>query len=280
MATDQIPPPVTAQPPYPHAEPVVVGSHAAGLVLSIFRGGLAAMVAGVLVTGVGGRLIMRFSAATNPEQDGAITEAGNAVGRISAPGTIDLVVGNGLFVGLVMGFVWIAVREWLPASAPARLLAAATVATLTGGSGVIDSGNLDFRLLSPAWLHIMLFLALVALGGAATAAFDSALKGHLPTGSKAVIVLSGLTGLAFIGGLPFVIGFYFGPGFAQVGTPPWAAGLALIVVAAATVGTWSGVLRHGSAIPTPRQRLFGRGGLVLFAALGGAHLATQVSGTL
>ncbi len=60
--------------------------------------GTASVVAGVLVGGVGGRLVMRLSAiAAGSDAAGLLTENGNTVGEITVGGTVALIVfGGGL----------------------------------------------------------------------------------------------------------------------------------------------------------------------------------------
>ncbi len=100
------------------ALPLVHGEHARGAVSASARGDASAgaaavdglrvvavslwagIVAGLLVPGLGGRLLMRITAATSPpEAQGRLTEAGEVVGEITLGGTVGFV----LFVGWSAG---------------------------------------------------------------------------------------------------------------------------------------------------------------------------------
>jgi hypothetical protein len=195
-----------------------------------FQAGLAGTIAGVLFVGIGGRIIMRISGAINPERAGAITESENVVGEVTFGGTLTFIAFQGILVGFLLGIVWFLVRQWLPVSLTTRILLGALLAVLVGGSGIIDSDNIDFVLLEPAWLHVVMFLGLVGLAGGATAGIDAALDHRLPTGETPSAIFGGMAALGLVVGLPFLVGFYFAPGAAQQGSPPWPAGIALAAV--------------------------------------------------
>ncbi|MEO6207739.1 MAG: hypothetical protein ABIP77_07275, partial [Candidatus Limnocylindrales bacterium] len=86
----------------------------------ITRGGLAGLIVGVVLAGVGGRLVMRLATLLVPSADGAFTENGNRIGDITLGGTLGIVIGLGLLFGAVSGSVWVTIRRWLPATRTAR----------------------------------------------------------------------------------------------------------------------------------------------------------------
>ena len=250
------------------------------LLTEVFRAGLAATLAGVVFAGIGARVVMRISAAINADAAGAVTENGNVVGEITFGGTLELLLFNGLLLGLLMGTIWVVVREWLPAQVALRVSLAALLAALVGGSAVVDAGNIDFLIVEPAWLHIVMFVALVAGAGALTAGIDLALEGRLPTGEPAAPILGGLAGLGLMVGGPLLVVYYFVPGGAQNGTSPWPAGIAFAGVAVATLVGWARYYREGGGLAGPRptrERALGYGGLLLFGLFGGIHLAAEIN---
>ena len=123
----------------------------------------AGVLAGVLVLGLGGRLVMRLLAATSGAAvQGRLTEAGEQVGEITVGGTIGFLVFVGVLGGLVSALGYLVVRRWLPGTAgPAGLVAGVI---LVGTLGVLDPfspDNVDFAILRPRWLAIV---AVVATG--------------------------------------------------------------------------------------------------------------------
>jgi len=123
-----------------------------------------AVVAGVLVLGLGSRLMMRVLAATSPASaQGRSTDADEVVGVISLDGTIGLLVFVGLFGGLLGLGLFVVLRRWLPdRSIRAGLVTGGIGAGLLARpSGLLEPSNRDFAILSPTWLAVLLALALV-----------------------------------------------------------------------------------------------------------------------
>jgi len=132
-----------------------------GLVRSVALGGLAGAIAGVVVLGVGGRLVMFMSRLLHPEALGRITENGNRVGEFTVEGTIGLIIFGGLLSGLLAGVVWVLVREWIPNKAALVGLGAVAI----GGSFLIQGNNRDFVILQDPRLDLVLLLGLLFLFG-------------------------------------------------------------------------------------------------------------------
>lgn len=76
--------------------------------------GLASLLAGVVVGGVGGRVVMTVSArAAGAELAGRVTENGNVIGEFTVGGTIALVVFAGLLGGMLASVGVVASDPWL-----------------------------------------------------------------------------------------------------------------------------------------------------------------------
>jgi hypothetical protein len=104
------PPPAPA-PGDPPAVGLVVRRYLWAVNLAVVAG----IGAGIMAAGAGGRLVMRLLAVTaGDEAQGRITEANEVVGRISAGGTVELVVFTALFFGTASGGAYLLVRRWLP----------------------------------------------------------------------------------------------------------------------------------------------------------------------
>ncbi len=239
----------------------------------LFRGGLAGLVCGVAFFGVLGRLVMRASALLNPDRRGATTENGNVIGEITLDGTLELIFFAGVFGGLLAGYIWVLVRDWLPTSGPRRTIAAGLTAACLGSFGVLSETNFDFRILSPGWLHVAMFLALIGLAGSAIAMADELIDRVLPAGRVAAVLYAvlalpvGLMGTAVL--LQALL--------AQRNLLALVAG-ALAVVAAASLLDWRTRYLGGA-----RPRWLGGvaiGGLVGASAFALVHFWTEIGEVL
>jgi hypothetical protein len=128
----------------------------------------AAVIAGALVGGLGGRLFMRVLAATSPDTlHGVRTEAEQPIGRVTTGGTIGLVVFGGILGALAVAIVHRVLRRWLPRRGWQAGLVSAWLAfaLLSDAADLLDPGSKDFDILSPRWLAVTMIIALVALFG-------------------------------------------------------------------------------------------------------------------
>jgi hypothetical protein len=202
----------------------------------ITRGGLAGLVAGILVAGVGGRLVMRIAALLVPESAGSFTENGNRIGDITLGGTFALILFIGLFVGVVGGTLWVTVRPWLPESVGLRALISVPIAIALGTKGLVDGANPDFSLLGGSTVVVASLVTLVALFGPILVLAEGWLEGRLP---HAAVddrgVIGGYTAVTLLGlviGLMAVVPPYLGSEDLR------PAGVALLAVGTATLACW------------------------------------------
>jgi hypothetical protein len=117
-------------------------------------------VAGVLVGGLGSRLVMRLAAIAAPEARGAVTENGNVVGDITLAGTVGLVVFAGLASAVIGAGALVVLRPWLPEAPAARGLLLGAILLALFGTAVVDPANADFVLLGDRALNVAMFSAL------------------------------------------------------------------------------------------------------------------------
>lgn len=119
-------------------------------------------IAGILVGGIGGRLAMLILRLTSrPSLAGVETDDGFIIGRFSGE-TLFLVLLTAVF-GIFGGLFYLAVRDWLPERS--RTVLAAIFGGIVGGSAVIRPDGVDFILVDPLPLAIVMFVALPALYG-------------------------------------------------------------------------------------------------------------------
>lgn len=240
----------------------------------IARGGLAGLFTGILVAGIGGRVVMRAAALLVPEATGQFTENGNRIGEITLSGTMGLVLAGGLFFGLFGAVVWVVVSPWIPGGRRTRAVLAMPIAICLTGIALVQARNPDFQVLRHDVTTVGLLLALVALAGLTIAAFDIWLDRRLPgagaSGPADAVYLT----LTVAGGVlifPIVVAGYLGE--------ERPLGLALLAVGLATIIHWALRYQRRPAAPTWLV-VAGRGSLVLAVVLGVVALAPDVASAL
>jgi hypothetical protein len=136
---------------------------------------------GILVTGAGGRLIMRLLAITSPEATGRLTEAQAIVGDITLSGTVTYVIFGALPFAFASAALYLLVAPWLPhgrlGGPTYGLLLLVTVAPFIDP---LRQENIDFDKVGPGWLSVPVFAALAVLQGTALAAGAGRLSRSLP----------------------------------------------------------------------------------------------------
>ena len=115
----------------------------------IVRSALTGLIVGVLVLGLGGRIVMRLAALLDPSSAGRATENGNRIGAITLEGTAVLIIFGGLLVGLATSVVWVAIQEWIPGRSLARAALCMPIAVGLTGFQLVRPENHDFRILAP-----------------------------------------------------------------------------------------------------------------------------------
>lgn len=181
-------------------------SETARLVSAALAGGV---VAGILVAGFGGRLLMRVIAATSDESaQGRLTAAGEVVGRVDVGGTIFLVGFVGVFSGIFGSLVLLLFRRLLPSRS---WIAGLIVAGVIGGvfarpSDLLNPESIDFVILEPRWLAAGLGVALIAGLGVVGAELIDTFSDHWPAPALSPTGMAGLLPLLVIGFLgPFLL---------------------------------------------------------------------------
>ncbi len=124
--------------------------------------GCAALVAGVLVAFVGGRLVMRVLAAANPEDTGQITGDGFAVGAVTAGGTAQVLLAA-VQLSLFGAALYLLIRPLLLGPMWLRVSTVSLGVGVAFGALLTEPESFDFSALEPSWLPILLFTVLPAL---------------------------------------------------------------------------------------------------------------------
>jgi hypothetical protein len=241
----------------------------------IVRGGLAGLVVGIVVAGIGGRLVMRLAALLVPGADGAVTENGNRIGDITLEGTLALIIFIGLFFGVAVGALWVTIRAFLPRSARARAAVSVPIALALGTSGLIDPRNRDFAILGNDPLVVASLVILVGLFGPALVLVEGWLEPRLArpaSGDRRTIsVFAVLASIGLFLLVVLVVPLYFGPQLRLVG-------ISLVVVGVATIATWVARI-YDRAIPA-WALVVGRVGLVAVVVTGLAAILPDLADLL
>ena len=171
--------------------------------------GLAGIVTGLLVGGVGGRLFMRVAAATAvPTAQGRSTEAGFRVGEITAEGSIGLIIFIGLFTGIVGAVLLVIFEPWMSWAGRWRGLAFGVVLFAAGSatSDIQNPDNIDFRILDNPFVTVPLIVGLFLVFGVVVTRLADFFAGRHPpvTTSTRKITYILTAGLGVLGGLSFL----------------------------------------------------------------------------
>lgn len=245
------------------------------IVRDIVRGGLASLIAGIVIAGLGGRLVMRLAALLVPSATGQFTENGNRIGEITIAGSLALIVFVGLLSAVVLGVVWVVIAPWLPGRGVVRGVVAMPLAVGLGAFGLVEGSNPDFAVLRHDPLVVAALLALVACIAPALALADGWLDRRLPR----LVSFDSRIGAAYA--LLVSIGAVFGGLlFLQATTGP-SRPLALTVIAVGVLTAISWRLRL-AGIPNPPGAVswLARGLLVAGALAGFAGLLPEVGEAL
>jgi hypothetical protein len=203
-------------------------------------------IAGALVGGVGGRLAMLLLRITSPDLVvGMTSDDGFEIGVVSAD-TLQLVLAMALLGG-INGIVYATLRSAIPQRL--RLVLWTVFAAALGGAQIVHEDGVDFAVLEPAALAVVLF---VVLPGAAAALVVVLVERGSRAEPWADRRLSAGLCAAALGG-----------SFALV----FAAAVAIAALAIRRVGA-SGVLRRVAAVVVPA-------GLVVVTVVAGWELVSE-----
>jgi hypothetical protein len=206
-------------------------------------------IAGVLVGGLGSRLVMRLAALAAPEVRGTVTENGNIVGEITLEGTVALMIVAGLSSTVLGSGVFVVARPWLPRRTfPRGLVLGAFLLALTG-TAVVDAANADFVILDDRLLNVTMFSSLFLAVGLVASSAITVLDRRVPSAASLSPRMWALTAVLAIPVVPGLIGVAFAFGW-QHGVPLIGAWIATVSAPAIDRGGRHGLaqfLRTGAA---------------------------------
>ncbi len=186
---------------------------------------------------------MRISAiAAGDAEQGALTEAGNVVGRITLSGTVALIVGGGI-IGTAGGLIYLALRPWLADAGRWKGLLFGVMLLAVLGPSIIRGQNFDFYVFGPPLLNVATFASLFILFGLLVPPLalrlervERALPAPSFGFSGLITLVARAFGLAFMAGSLLFMGLTivgFGPGGPLVAA---LAAYSVIVIPLAAMG--------------------------------------------
>ena len=161
-------------------------------------GAAAGGAGGVVVGGIGGRLAMLLLRFTSHDSvRGVESDDGFEIGRFDFISTANLLVVTAV-LGAILGLVMVAGRPFFPKRG--MPIAWGVAGALAGGAILISADGVDFTLLGPLSLAIVLFIAIPAVGAFAIAWLVSQYPRFWWRNR-------GATAVAFIAAIPAVVFF-------------------------------------------------------------------------
>ena len=180
---------------------------------------MSGLVSGLLVGGLGSRLMMRIMAATSgAAAQGQITQADEIVGRVTSDGTIGLLIFVGAGFGIIGAAGLAVVGRFLPKRA---WVAGATFGVLLLGvfarRDPLSPDNRDFTILSPVALAVAIVGVLFVLYGMTVVSLSARLERSYPRLEAKARSLVGYAPLLLLVLPPFTLAIVVAVGIGALG---------------------------------------------------------------
>jgi hypothetical protein len=251
-----------------------------GLARHLSVAGIAGLITGLLVGGLGGRLFMRIAGAASPAARGRTTEAGFTVGRITLDGTLGLVIFVGLFVGVGGAVLYMVFRPWLHRAGKWRGVAFGVLLFGIGSatSDVLNPDNIDFRILGNRVLLVSMIFGLFVGFGVLIDWLFGVLDRQLPNAYRPPArVVYPLLALLGVGLAVLFVPFALFSDQACDCEPPLVASSFVVVAAVGTVVRWWNGLHERRYLPIARMLgLMGLGGAYVFGLIRAVSDAIEI----
>jgi hypothetical protein len=241
--------------------------------------GIAAAITGIVIGGLGSRLVMFFSRVFAVDTAiGRLTENGNRIGEFTVGGTLGLVIFVGIFAGLITAPMYFVAEPWIAWARGGRGLLFGLLLLAVGGTPLFAPGSLDFIIVGRQALNVAMFVGLFLVFGAVVAWLVSRLGRRLPPASGTAPAATYI-GLAILGG---ILVFFVLLGIASndcEACPPGAPWLAILVglMAVATFGWWYVRINPGASSRVDTTVIYlGHGAFALILIGGGVRLLQNI----
>jgi hypothetical protein len=212
------------------------GQGVVNLLRDVSVGGLAGLVAGFIVAGVGGRIVMRLTALVAPvEAIGRRTEGGNIVGTVTFDGTVELLLFVGLGSGVLGGLLLVMIWPWISAWGSWRSIALGGFVLAVASTEAVDPRNFDFVILGNQLFSVLLFWSLFFAWGFIAVWLHGVFDRRFPAGSQRSTIVYGVIAALGLPSLVLLPQTLFGE-FSNI---PLGAGISVMVLGVATLGLWT-----------------------------------------
>jgi hypothetical protein len=187
--------------------PTGVSVQIAELVRHVAIIGVVGVSLGLIVGGIGGRIVMRIAGIVASDRvQGFPTDNGNAIGDVTVGGTIGLIIFVGILFGGVGAVAYVICERWLTWTGPLRPLAFGLLLLAVASPLALDPDNLDFLLIRNYELIVAMFMTLFLLYGMPMALLVRGLEGRLSKVNPARPIASVAAYLGLVGfGAIFVL---------------------------------------------------------------------------
>lgn len=197
---------------------------------------LAGLIAGVVVGGLLGRVVMRVSGfMAGPGLVGVRTSNGNRVGDITVEGTIALILFTGVAAGVLGGILYAGSEPWLRRSRPWNGLVFGIGLFAAVGFTTVDPSNVDFARFGSTPVNVAMFAALFVLFGIAIAWLLERLRTIAAGPGTPARVVQGLGWLVLLPAALLVLAVFASLG---AGADPLPAVVIAAALAIAAVAQW------------------------------------------
>ena len=253
------------------------------IVRRIAIAGLAGLIVGPVVGGLGARLFMRIAGALAPAAaQGATTEAGFTIGEVTFRESLGLVLFAGIPAGIFGATLAVIAGPWLVWAGRWRGLALGVLLFAIGSavSDVMNRDNIDFLLIGHEVVVIGMILLLFLAFGVAMDAVMRRLDRRLPAAAEASIgwrvTWGAITAIgALLGGLTVSLSS-FTSSFCSC-DPPILAASSVVVMAVATAASWVLEVRGSAPEDHALVRAIGYAGLAGAVGFGLARAVSDAS---
>lgn len=164
---------------------------------------VAGSLAGAVVGGIGGRLVMLILRLATPDLPvGLISDDGFEIGAFSLRDSLGLYAGMAA-IGAGFGLLYAALRGLLPRRG--RIVLYGLFGAALGGANFVHTDGVDFALLEPRWFAVASFVALPGAAAAAVAALVERADAWTPWRCPRAAWLLALPGLPGLVVLPVAV---------------------------------------------------------------------------